>query len=178
MGKNKKDVKIAEKYNELNAETKLIVLSRGLFAKVGSEDFKDVERYTWFAQPNGTMFYAKNSKTGMLMHRYILGMTDYEKTIDHKDRDGLNNTRDNLRICTFKQNSYNISCRATSMSKYKGVTHVWQTGKWRVRITTPTGRISLGIYNTEEEAAKVYDCAAIKYQGEFANLNFKNGTKQ
>ncbi|MCH7719226.1 MAG: HNH endonuclease, partial [Chloroflexi bacterium] len=54
------------------------------------------------------------------MHRLI---TNAPKglIVDHIDHNGLNNTRNNLRLCTPEQNDYNRRPQKGSTSKYKGV---------------------------------------------------------
>jgi hypothetical protein len=58
-------------------------------------------------------------------------------------------------------------------SKYKGVIHRKDNNKWRARIRKNNRLIDLGSFETEEEAARVYDAKAKILFGEFACLNFK-----
>ena len=63
---------------------------------------------TWYAQPARSpgKWYAIAKRDGhtILMHRVILGVTDPLVEVDHRDNDGLNNRRFNLRACTHQQN--------------------------------------------------------------------------
>ena len=101
------------------------------------------------------------------MHRVILGLHNGE-IIDHKDHNGLNNQKDNLRRCTNGQNQMN-KC-SVSASGFKGV-YREKTGRYRASIEFNLKRYYLGIYDTPEEAAMVYNEAAKKYHREFARLN-------
>lgn len=90
---------------------------------------------------------------------------------DHIDRNRLNNTKGNLRTANATQNMMNTSIRKGKVSKYKGVwwnntAHFWFSG-----ITINKETIHLGCFRTQSEAAIAYNEAAIKYFGEFANLN-------
>jgi AP2 domain len=99
-------------------------------------------------------------------------ITGNERT-DHRNRNGLDNQRKNLRPATKAENARNLpAMRKVATSRYKGVSLHTLNGRWRARIKTDTGRVSLGVYATEEEAARAYDAAARVYHGEFAYLNF------
>ncbi len=110
------------------------------------------------------------------MHRQIMGVTNEKCDVDHKDRNGLNNQRSNLRICSRSNNSKNRTSRKNSSSKYLGVHFHKQKGKnskWVAQIFVDGAPIYLGRFTIEADAARCYDVAALKYHGEFANLNFK-----
>ena len=92
---------------------KKIVLSRGLFALVDDEDYEWLNQWKWYAHGNGKWIYAlrqKRFKNGtrrpVRMHREILKVSK-EDWVDHKDGNGLNNCRDNIRIATISQNFIN-----------------------------------------------------------------------
>lgn len=105
-----------------------------------------------------------------LLHRYII---DAPKgmLVDHINRDIRDNRRGNLRLVNDSQNMRNCKKRQlkTAASKYKGVNLCGK--KWQSRISTDTGRLYLGSFDTDVEAAKAYNIAALFYHGEYANLN-------
>jgi hypothetical protein len=105
------------------------------------------------------------------MHREILNLTD-GMHVDHINHDGLDNRKCNLRLCTKKQNSYNVVNRRSVMatSKYRGV---WTTlyDKWIAYIFIDGVRICLGVFDKEEDAALAYNDAAASARGDFAILN-------
>jgi hypothetical protein len=108
-----------------------------------------------------------------LVHRLILRhlYTKAQPYTDHKDHNRLNNLIENLRPCDKQQNSRNRKY-SDSASVYKGVHRHSSHHSWTARIQTDVERIYIGIFQTEEEAARAYDLAAVKYFGEFAVLNF------
>lgn len=103
------------------------------------------------------------------MHRQILGLTDPKIFTDHKDHNGLNNQRSNLRIATHGQNMANKS--PSGKSKYMGVSWNKNDKKWRSQIRKNRVTIYLGSYINEIDAAIAYNNKAVEVHGEFANLN-------
>ncbi len=151
--------------------TRQVPLSRGMFATVDPVDFRTVYKIKWHAHPNhDRSWYARGKLNGkkVFMHAMLLG----SKGVDHKDGNGLNNTRGNLRIATSQQNARNRRKKQGGVtSKFKGV-YLFSAGKWRATITYGNKQHSLGMFRIEEDAARAYDTAAKVHHGEFAVLNF------
>ena len=105
------------------------------------------------------------------MHREILGLTDPKIQCDHRDGNGLNNTRSNLRACSQKENLYNHRKYSTNTSGMAGISWHKYARKWNARITVDGKTTSLGYFNSLEAAAEAYNLAAVKVHGDFARLN-------
>jgi len=157
---------------------KLIPLSHGCFAKVDDEDFTFLSSFTWWVTKNKHIRYAATEVKGktIRMHRMILGLSDPKIFTDHKNHDGLDNQRGNLRVCTPAQNAENSrKIRKQTSSWYRGVYWCKQGQLWRAQITVEKKHRTIGRYKTQEEAALAYNRAATEAFGEFAHLNQVSG---
>jgi hypothetical protein len=145
-------------------------------AIVDDEDYERISSFQWHVMLNdGKHIYAArqkpmlNKRKHVLMHREILGIED-ETFIDHADRNGLNNTRENLRAATNSQNQGNRTVNHQSRLGLKGVQH--RRKKFRAAINHQGKHIFIGSFPTPEEAARAYDRKSLELFGEFAKTNF------
>ncbi len=151
---------------------KEISLSQNQVATVDDADFNWLNRFKWSAAKGTSGYYAVatiNSKQ-VSMHRMIMNTPDGMDT-DHHDHNTLNNSRDNLRVCTRAENQHNRKANRIGLSRYKGVTWVKVARQWKAQIFQNGKNLNLGLFSTEKKAAKVYNRAAKKYFGSFAYLN-------
>lgn len=153
-------------------------LAEGMVALVDDEDYELANSIHWNLQISKmkssgdfSAYYAIHATRRLLMHRVILGLTDSKKKVDHIDRNGLNNQKENLRVGTQSQNLSNRPKAKKNTTGYKGA-YQTRCGRWFSAISFNDKTITLGRFNTAEEAARVYDKAARKQWGEFAYTNF------
>lgn len=102
------------------------------------------------------------------LHRIVMGVTDPNVLVDHKDGNGLNCRRKNLRTATRADNARNTSVRSDSLTGVKGVSRL-KSGKFIARIFFLRERMHLGTFDTVGEAAAAYRAAAKVVHGSFAN---------
>ena len=143
---------------------------------VDDEDFLRVSQFKWSVMIGKRNVYAYRSvrtpegRKTIYLHRFVMNTTDPVVELDHRDHNGLNCQRFNLRQSGKITNQRNARKRATpTTAKFKGV---YAAGnKWSSNIFVDGQHVSLGRYVTEEEAATVYNVAAVAQFGEFAHQN-------
>ncbi|MCK5611583.1 HNH endonuclease [Candidatus Pacearchaeota archaeon] len=152
---------------------KQIELTRGFTTIIDDADCDLVPPISWQVNQNYNTCYAMGILDGkrVFVHRLIMNARKGQ-IIDHVNGDGLDNRRCNLRFCTPSQNQQNSRKRAGCSSKYKGVSWVKREKKWRAAIKYKGKSSTLGHYDNESDAARVYDKKAKEIFGEFARLNF------
>lgn len=104
----------------------------------------------------------------------VNGVFSDDETIDHIDRNGLNNNINNLRLAKRVQQLQNR--RGWGKSNFRGVSKYKKNKKYIAYIMYPGhGRIHLGYYNFEQHAAIAHDIAAtILFPGnEHYKLNYE-----
>lgn len=160
-----------------------IILSQGKVALVDDKDFDWLSQHKWYAHFNKGNWYAQRNiqlptggRTILKMHRAILALQFGQETKgDHKDGDGLNNRRYNLRPCTNAQNCFNARPKTVrnKRSRFKGVTYrPMGIRRWRAYISFFGKPTTIGDFLNEEIAALAYNEAARNHFGQFARLNF------
>ena len=150
---------------------KVIELTQYKFALVDAADYDALSAVKWRAntQPHTTYAVRESEGRTVQMHRVITAAPQGVE-VDHINGDGLDNRRDNLRLCSRKENQRNKRVTPHS-SKYKGVTWNTSHGKWQARIRIDGRQKHLGYFTDEIDAGRAYDEAAVKAFGEFARLN-------
>lgn len=161
-----------------------IPLTQGKVALVDDEDYPLISQFRWYAHLQYEVWYARtrypkwkdhkgtpppDKKT--YMHRMVLGVSDPAQKIDHINHDGLDNRRENLRICTPSENLYNMRKIAPASSKYRGV--YWGKGdqKWKASATYCGKKHNLGSFESEIEAAKGYNKYVLEHNSGVYILN-------
>lgn len=143
--------------------------SKGRTSLVDEDVWFWARNFTWFVSANGYVSTRSGGRT-MTLHRIVMG-NPVGLDVDHINGSRLDNTRANLRAVTRQQNMMNMGPRANKASRFKGV-GLHAVGKWNARITAGGKNLHLGMFDSEEDAARAYDAAATQHYGQFARLNF------
>lgn len=164
---------------EVRGDIAVIPLTRGYEAVIDVDDLPLVEGRNWGATAERDRIYAKTTVTVSVgrqriisLHRLIANVDDPLIEVDHRDGDGLNNRRANLRVCDRSRNSWNRGLESTSTTGFKGVSYVKSDNRYEAKIRFHVRRLYLGRFATAEQAAAAYDIAAELAFGDFAKLNF------
>lgn len=155
----------------MNAMCSETIEVAGCIIRYDTRDKALVDAFNWrILHANGHR-YAIATRNGqrVLMHRLIVG-AGCGLVVDHINNDGLDNRRLNLRVCRQMQNLHNRAGWRNAAVPFKGVARAGN--KFRANIMCDGVAERLGVYATAEDAARAYDCAAIRLHGEFAWTNF------
>lgn len=151
---------------------KRVPLTRGYVALVDDSDFETVMFHRpWYVMVKRKTTYAARGggrNPIVYMHTMLLGLppNNRQVEIDHRDGNGLNNQRSNIRFASRSQNRMNTSRRIDNTSGVKGVTQRGQ--KWIAQIQYKKQNHYLGIFSSKVVAALAYKHAAEKLHKEFA----------
>lgn len=143
---------------------------------VDMADYDLVRDYRWTLRPSRGTFYAQTNipladgtYTTLQMHRLLAPTTTQ---IYHRDRNGLNNTRANLREATGRVNALNRRLFSSNKSGYRGVYWLKSKSRWIAQLKVNGKTAHRSSHHTPEDAAKAYDRAARVHNGVHAQLNF------
>lgn len=156
--------------------SKTVRLTQGKVAIVDDEDYEELSKYGWYASDIHGWYATRTVTVGgkqktIFMHRQILE-SPKGKDIDHINHDGLDNRRENLRICTRSQNKKNGLKYRNNTSGLNGVCWVQKAKKWQAQIKKDGKNIYLGYFNDKDQAGHAVDKKVKELFGEFAVLNF------
>jgi len=142
------------------------------FAMVDDEDFDFLNQWKWHPKVKRKEIYVarnENKKT-ILLHGKIMphgkGLH-----VDHRNRNGLDNRKENLRVCTSSENQANAIKPSDAKGRFKGVYFASAKGLYISRITFKGALLQLGAFKNEIDAAMAYNKKAIDLFGEFARIN-------
>lgn len=156
-----------------------IPLTKGKVAIIDDEDAPRVLTRKWTAlfNPRNRRWYARRGiplgkrQTTLYLHRFIMDAPP-GKQVDHKNGDGLDCRRSNLRLANNTQNHQNMKLSRLSTTGYKGVFKSKGEGLWVAKIVHNKKMIALGSFTQPVAAAHAYDEKARELFGEFARPNF------
>lgn len=156
---------------------KKIKLSKNKYALVDDDDFGKFSGFKWHLTNHSNRGFTEyiirrvrledGRRKTIYLHREIMAAPT-DKFVDHKNGDGFDNRKQNLRICSPAENNRNQSLKRNNTSGFKGVDWVELKKKWRARIGVGGKRIMIGYFNSKLEAIEKYCESSKIYHGEFS----------
>jgi len=154
-----------------------------VFAMVDDNDYENVSKNKWYIMKlyhcNTEILYArryegspkKGNHKAILMHRYILNANERSQKVDHKDGNGLNNQKENIRIGTHSENMSNRKVSYKKGIKYLGVYFNKKHGNYRAALKKNGKVYNKQSFKTPELAAKAYNDLVLMYNPIYGRLN-------
>ncbi len=148
---------------------------KGKYALVDNDDFEKFNQYSWYLSTTGYAIRGKWNKIKkqndiIHLHKKIL-ITPKNMEVDHINGNRIDNRKNNLRICTHKQNIANQKLQKRSKSGYKGVSYYKNYDKWEAYVCTDNKKYRIGYFSIKKEAALAYNKKAKELFGKYACLN-------
>lgn len=142
---------INNNYVEMIIESKVYGIIR---VKIDNDDLEKCSKLTWHYAKNKDSKYIQTRIKGKMikLHRYIMDINNSNLVVDHINRNPLDNRKSNLRICSYKENSFNKSIRVDNTSGIPGVSFHKTNKKWRAKIKYNNLTIHLGYFEDINEA--------------------------
>lgn len=152
-------------------DTLTLTTENGFPYRADESDVDFIKKYKWRAYKDGNTYYISAYIEGRTrqLHRVLMN-PPHGMVVDHINSDGLDNRRCNLRICTLTENRRNLRRHKTNKTGKIGVMNV--PNGFRAHIWYGGYSFCLGTYESLDDAARIYDYAAVRLRGVFAKLNF------
>lgn len=147
--------------------------------KVDISDLPKIEQHTWRVtegttgrQRIVTSIRGPNGVRNITLGRYLMKPPKGKQVYPRRFNDEFDYRRQNLIVCTVQERQRALpKNRKATTSKYRGVSFSKQGQKWRAAIEVDGQSMKLGSFESEDEAALVYNRAAKKYFGSLAYQN-------
>ena len=131
------------------------------------EDFEKIRNYTWSEGTSGHVISGCNGDFGNKIIQLSHLVTDFKyEYIDHNDRNGLNNRKNNLRPSSHEENMQNKTVRATNEYGIAGI--LKGNNKWISTIGLNNKSIYIGRYDNIVDAIMIRLYCELYFYGDFA----------
>ena len=139
-------------------------------AIIDSKNIDFVKDSKWYLRKDGYVATMNYNGKYTYLHRLICGHMN-KRYADHKNRNKLINTEENLREADSSENHMNAGIRKNNTSGKVGVHWAKANNKWCAMICVRKKHINLGYFDNFEDAVKARVDAEKKYFGEYRANN-------
>ena len=115
---------------------------------IDKDDYKTISQYSWYESDTGYMISRIKGKL-IRLHRFILNAPD-DLCVDHINHNRADCRKNNMRLCTRKENCHNYGKSCNNKSGVTGVCWVKEKNKWLVTIQHKF----VGYYDDFQEAVE------------------------
>lgn len=133
---------------------------------IDESDYERVSRYKWFIT-NGYIATRMINKKMTYLHRFILN-TPEGKVTDHINHNKLDNRKENLRICTSRENSINCKLSKNNNTGFRGTSFEKDRGVYSAYLMVNRKKVHLGRYENLKDAIDARMAGEKKYFGIYA----------
>ena len=163
---------------------KFIELRNGEKAKIDAEDYERVSQHKWRVierkvTNKRTVVTSVRTKDGvrqLSLGRFLMDPPKGKMVYPRRYQTGFDFRKDNLVVCSMKERQQMLPKRShPTTSIYKGVTYDKIKKSWRSSLQTDKKNITIGLFPTEEAAARAYNKAA---RNEFGEMAYQNQIKK
>jgi predicted GIY-YIG superfamily endonuclease len=145
----------------VDGDVAYVPLTKGKMAIIDAEDIDLVSQYSWCVSSKGYATAQVNNKM-VLLHRFLLRLTNRGHVVDHLNGNKLDNRKLNLKVCTQAENNRN-KAKYDSGSGYRGLTYLPKNSKpWNLYLGIGNKKISLGNYANTALPSVLFDCIQLK----------------
>ncbi|MEC1778419.1 HNH endonuclease [Schinkia azotoformans] len=157
---------VVEVYFRYKGEKKIFTISISKLDKMRNHEgswFGGLDRNSGKIYIYSKLKRENGKQKSILLHRFL---TDCPKglVVDHINGNTLNNTDENIRVCTVGQNNQNLTkLRKDNKAGFRGVSWNSRHGKWYSSIKLNGKTKHLGSFDNKDDAIKVRVEAEKKY---------------
>lgn len=149
---------------EINGEVTTVYDSKGRAFLIDTNMIDYVGLKRWSVEPGKNRVRSSN----IALHRYLLG--EEHESIDHINRNRLDNRLCNLRPCTVLENNRNRGACKSNKTGFKGVCFEKSKGKYKATIGVNYKKIHIGYFETAEEASEAYKEKSAELFGDYSPM--------
>jgi hypothetical protein len=144
--------------------------------KIDSEDLERVSERTWRVRRRDdtdklsiiTSVRTEKGVRNVSLGQFLMKPKGDKFVYPRRYFDGLDFRKENLIVCSMRERQQMLPKKAkkNTSSRYRGVSRIKSSNRWRAGITVKGKSINLGDFDSETKAANAYNEASARYFGD------------